>query len=288
MELNFDSFAGVVSALGGVKMYFPEPVYDQETGLNIAVPGCVTLSGFQALALVRARHLQYKPPGVTTNDAAYWPQDPESDLSRIRRDHEFLRVLGAAVAAKGLGNPLTDRSLLAAVAPQLDVDTGFSVSKMLSLVLTFHAVNASAAPQLTLPVSVDESLHYYDGGYDYGNIELPAEPQDRQVIDQVLAIGPATDSMTGTPLPAAGDVTVSVLNGTGEGDQAETVGQGPAGAWASPSTGRDRRIPPTPTPRPSCTTPPATRARRRRRSGCSRTWTVRPSWLRGRRSTGRS
>ena len=26
--LNFDSFANVVDALGGVKMYFPEPVYD--------------------------------------------------------------------------------------------------------------------------------------------------------------------------------------------------------------------------------------------------------------------
>ena len=50
------------------------------------------------------------------------------------------------MAAKGLANPLTDRSLLAAVAPQLDVDTGFSVSQMLSLVLAFHAVNASAAP----------------------------------------------------------------------------------------------------------------------------------------------
>src|SRR5271166_333913 len=98
VELNFDSFAGVVDALGGVSMYFPEPVYDQKTGLNIASPGCVHLDGFQALALVRARELQYKPPSVTTSDPTYWPQDPESDLSRIRRDHEFLRVMATAVA----------------------------------------------------------------------------------------------------------------------------------------------------------------------------------------------
>ena len=91
VELNFDSFAGVVDALGGVKMYFPEPAYDQETGLNITTPGCVNLDGFQALALVRARHVRYKPAGVTATNPAYWPQDPESDLSRIRRDHEFLR-----------------------------------------------------------------------------------------------------------------------------------------------------------------------------------------------------
>ena len=28
VELNFDSFQGVVNALGGIKMYFPEPVFD--------------------------------------------------------------------------------------------------------------------------------------------------------------------------------------------------------------------------------------------------------------------
>ena len=28
VELNFDTFANVVDALGGINMYFPEPVYD--------------------------------------------------------------------------------------------------------------------------------------------------------------------------------------------------------------------------------------------------------------------
>jgi LCP family protein required for cell wall assembly len=224
VELNFDSFAGVVDALGGVKMYFPEPVYDQETGLNVPTPGCVTLDGFQALALVRARHVQYKPPGVTTNYAAFWPQDPESDLSRIRRDHEFLRVLAAAVAAKGLGNPLTDRSLLSAVAPQLEVDSSFSFSDMVHLVLTYHSVNPSTAPTLTIPVSVDESLDYYYQDYNWGNVVLPVEPLDHQVIEQVLGISADTDSMTGDPLPTPAAVTVSVLNGSGLYNQATDVG----------------------------------------------------------------
>jgi len=63
VELNFDTFANVVNALGGVKMYFPEPVYDAYSGLNVQTPGCLTLNGFQALQVVRARHLQYKAPG---------------------------------------------------------------------------------------------------------------------------------------------------------------------------------------------------------------------------------
>src|SRR5208283_2702657 len=40
VELNFDSFANVVNALGGISMYFPEPVYDAYSGLNIQSTGC--------------------------------------------------------------------------------------------------------------------------------------------------------------------------------------------------------------------------------------------------------
>ena len=67
VELNFDSFINVVQALGGIKMYFPEPVYDAYSGLNIQTTGCLQLNGTQALQVVRARHVQYKGPGVTTD-----------------------------------------------------------------------------------------------------------------------------------------------------------------------------------------------------------------------------
>ncbi len=152
VELNFDSFINVVQALGGIKMYFPEPVFDAYSGLNIQTTGCLSLNGTQALQVVRARHLQYKGPGVTTTDPNYWPQENQSDLARIRRDHEFLRVLAAAVKAKGLSNPITDEQLVAGVVGQLTVDSGFSASDMISLVLGFHNVNVNAAPQLTMPV----------------------------------------------------------------------------------------------------------------------------------------
>ena len=126
-------------------MYFPEPVFDAYSGLNIQTTGCLSLNGTQALQVVRARHLQYKGPGVTTTDPNYWPQENQSDLARIRRDHEFLRVLAAAVKAKGLSNPITDQQLVAGVVGQLTVDSGFSASDMISLVLGFHNVNVERA-----------------------------------------------------------------------------------------------------------------------------------------------
>ena len=105
VELNFDSFINVVNALGGIKMYFPEPVYDAYSGLNIQTTGCISLNGTQALQVVRARHLQYKGPGVTTDDPAYWPQEAQSDLARIRRDHEFLPRPRHCGEGEGLEQP---------------------------------------------------------------------------------------------------------------------------------------------------------------------------------------
>jgi LCP family protein required for cell wall assembly len=225
VELNFDSFAGVVDALGGVKMYFPEPVFDAYSGLNVRTAGCRQLDGFQALQVVRARHLQYKSPTTTGNNPRDWPQDPQSDLSRIRRDHEFLRVLGTAVSARGLSNPLTDNSIIGSVAPQLEVDSSFSLGSMLGLAITFHGVSPNATPQKTLPVVVLSSQNYVYGGVDYGNVELMSQPSDTQTVASFLGVGGTQDTVTGKALPAPSSVSVSVLNGTGiTGQAGQTAG----------------------------------------------------------------
>lgn len=238
VELNFDTFANVVNALGGIKMYFPEPVYDAYSGLNIRTVGCRSLNGIEALQVVRARHLRYKPLSVTTNDVSYWPYDLNSDLARILRDHEFLRVLATAVAKKGLGNPITDSQIVSAVAPELVVDSGFSASQMVSLARTFHGVNANRAPQLSLPVLVDGNGSYiYEGG-NYGDIEFPSLAQDRQTIDDFLGVNSDTNTMTGARLPSASAVTVSVENGSGIAGQAgATAGALQAGGFKIAGTG---------------------------------------------------
>ena len=225
VSLNFDQFANIVDALGGINMSFPMSVFDAYSGLNVQAAACVHLNGTQALQVVRARHLQYKSSDTTSSYAESWPQENLSDLARIRRDHEFLRVLGAAVAKQGLGNPIADVNLINSVKSDLTFDQSWSVSDMSSLVLAFHPVSVDSVPQLTLPVAVvtdpegaGGSLVYQEGSY--GDVEFPAQSQDQAAIDQVLGIGPTIDSMTGNPLPAPSHVTVSVVNGSGAYNQA--------------------------------------------------------------------
>ncbi len=225
VSLNFDQFAAVVNALGGINMSFPMSVFDASSGLNVRAATCVRLNGTEALQVVRARHLQYQTADTTSTDAMDWPQEGLSDLARIRRDHEFLRVLATTASKHGLGNPVDDLSLINSLKGDLTFDQSWPVSDMVSLVLDFHSVKVDSVPQLTLPVDVvtdpdgTQGSYVYEGS-GYGDVEFTAQSQDEDAIDQLLGVGPTTDSMTGTPLPTPSSVTVSVMNGTGAYDQA--------------------------------------------------------------------
>jgi LCP family protein required for cell wall assembly len=206
VELNFDSFQSVVNALGGVYMDFPDPVSDQIAGLSIPTSGCHYLDGFQALAVVRARHMSYYV-GRTED------YDGSGDLGRIVRDHEFLRVLATQIAAKGLSNPIRDNSLLSAILPDLTVDTTFSLQDMVNLVTTFHAVNADQAPETTLP-NIEDHVDYEYQDYDYGSVVLPSYPQDQQAIDQWLGVSaPAGGALS--PSSISVNVEDGINNPTG-------------------------------------------------------------------------
>ncbi|MCW3035512.1 MAG: cell envelope-related transcriptional attenuator [Actinobacteria bacterium] len=169
VSINFDGFQSVVNALGGIDLYFPTPLRDSLSGLNIAQTGCQHLGGFQALAVVRARHLQYFAGGS-------WSTDPLSDLGRIRRDQAFLRVLVHEAKTKGFDNPLRAQATIASLVHQVTIDSGFSFGDMLSLLRTYRGLNPDTVPTATLPISV--ALNYHWKGGAYGDVDMPAEPQE--------------------------------------------------------------------------------------------------------------
>ena len=199
VELNFDTFQQIVTALGGIHMYFPMEVKDSYSGLNITHTGCISLNGFQALAVVRARHLQYSTNGVT------WGYDPLGDLSRIRRDHEFIKVLASEVQAKGIYNPVQLNSLISAITPYLGLDKTFSFNNLVSLATAFRHVNPNTVGTATLPVAFANNYVYL--GANYGDVVFAAEPQDSTVLDQYMGIS--------TPNIAPSTISVGVVNGTG-------------------------------------------------------------------------
>ncbi len=230
VDLNFATFTNVVNALGGIKMYFPDRLFDASSGLKITKTGCQLLNGTEALALVRSRHLYYFTKGQTPNYTAiqaattptgpwYTPDsggtyDGTGDLGRIVRVHLFLKALAQQVAARGLGNPITDNNLIGAVAPNLTVDNGFSSFDMAKLAYDFRHANLGTAPELTLPTLTYGQPYTYNGA-SYGDVIFPTQPQDQQVVERFLGDPP--------PRLAPSSITVSVVDGTDSPSQTAAV-----------------------------------------------------------------
>ncbi len=212
VELEFNGFMQTVNALGGINVDFPMPLWDQYSLLNIPTTGCIHLDGAQALALVRARHLQYDPPGDTSS-RFYWPYDPQSDLSRIVRDHTFLRILFSTAISKGLTDPITLNNFLGAIINQITIDPGLK-NQLISLAARYRHLSPTAIPETTLPVVTSSNYHY--DGYAMGDVDLPVQPQDNQTIA-------AWDSGA-LPAPVT-PTAVNVYNITGIGNLATDTSQ---------------------------------------------------------------
>jgi len=82
-EIDFAGFLKVVDAVGGVRLCnrTDRTLDDRFANLHMP-PGCQQMNGIQALAFVRARHI-------------------DSDFGRIGRQQEFLRAVMDKVASKG-------------------------------------------------------------------------------------------------------------------------------------------------------------------------------------------
>jgi polyisoprenyl-teichoic acid--peptidoglycan teichoic acid transferase len=201
LEVDFSGFRSMVDALGGVRMYVPSPVRDKMTGLDIRVPGCVTLNGGQALAWVRSRHYTYF-------EAGRWRTDPTGDIGRIDRQQEFIRRLMAQAIERGALNPVRANRLADATMANLKVDSGFNVRDALRLVQAFQPVGPAAVEMVALPTREVSS-----------GLAMTADSQ--AVLDRLRGRGPAgamgeaAAARPSGPPVAPNDVRVRVLNGTG-------------------------------------------------------------------------
>jgi LCP family protein required for cell wall assembly len=213
-EINFPGLEGMVNSLGGIYLDFPMPVKDAFSGLDITKPGCQLVSGAQALALVRSRHLYYFDNGT-------WNADVQSDFSRIQRQDVFFRSMITRSHEK-ITDPFSINAFLGAVATDITVSKSFK-GQLLGLAESFHSIGVNALKTETLPTTEFTT----SGGAD---VLQAAQPYANSMIAQFKAFGttPARKSgstATSTPSSAvpASSIHVDVLNGDGTSGLAATV-----------------------------------------------------------------
>jgi polyisoprenyl-teichoic acid--peptidoglycan teichoic acid transferase len=230
--VNFDGFREVVDALGGISMYFPRPVRDDnnghnESGLNVPRPGCQRLDGEQALALARSRYFQYQ------DTAGRWHGDPGTDLGRIRRQQTMVRALAAKAVGRNLANPLRANALVGSVVRSLTKDDRLSIRRAVTLARQFRSFDPGRLTTITLPV--DRAVQH-DGvvqrtgqpGFEAGlrngweQILLPRQPDAGAAVAKLLSRParptPPAPATTRPPRPSPArtpaKVSVTVKNGT--------------------------------------------------------------------------
>ncbi|GCB43169.1 LCP family protein [Streptomyces sp. NL15-2K] len=140
LEVDFSGFEKLIDELGGVKVTTTKNIDDPDSHLNLKA-GTHTLTGDQALGLVRTRH------GVGDG----------SDLGRIQLQQAFIKALINQVKSINLfgsGTKLYDLANTATKAVTTDSDLG-SVNKLMSFANGLKGISSSNMHMVTMPVQYD-------------------------------------------------------------------------------------------------------------------------------------
>lgn len=144
MEIGFGGFAGVVDAVGGVRMCLPEAVKDSYAHIDLPA-GCQTLNGKNALGYVRSRH-------------AF----AQGDLARVKHQREFLAALMAKVSSpSNLLVPWQLKGIGESGAQGLAVNKGMSPYTALKIAWTLKNVT-KGGQSIQVPVA-DAALPTWAG-----------------------------------------------------------------------------------------------------------------------------
>lgn len=210
VQVSFQGVVNVVNALGGVRLDFPYASRDTMSGLSVPQPGCVTLNGTQALALVRSRYFSYDKNGT-------WQTDPTGAFGRIRRQQAFLRAVVHQVEGSVLTDPLRLNSFIGAAVHALTVDRGLGVSTILQLANTFRQLGSHGLSSFTLPTQIVNN----DG--PYGDVLYPVPQLDAATIAQWRAsVNTKTHGSSSTTSSTA--PTSSPTTGSAGGSSTSTGG----------------------------------------------------------------
>ncbi len=231
LEVNFETFEGIVNAIGTVPVYVPGVTRDMFTGWSTPYgAGCYQLDGAFALEWVRARHLEILDDKGTLDPSTgqrWSPLDATADIGRIQRQQDFIKKLGRIAVQRTIDDPLIAPDIVDALLPNLHADTAFDRSALNELVRAFMGLTSGDGGGLQF-----ETLPWYDPGKPVGgqSVILVKQPEADAVLAQLRGEAPPpAPTTTVAPSPATplrpSDVRVRVLNGSGVTGAAATADQ---------------------------------------------------------------
>ena len=166
-EVEFDGFATLVDAVGGVTMCPPEPISDPLANIDLPA-GCQKLDGRNALGYVRTR------------------ATPRADLDRMVNQRQFMSTLMHRAGSPTVFlNPLRWYPMAHAAADSLTVDSGAHVTDLARLAWALHGdITTTTVPIGEFTGSDSGSVVVWDE--DVANQLFAALKSDAPVPQDVL------------------------------------------------------------------------------------------------------
>ncbi|BAJ29576.1 MULTISPECIES: LCP family protein [Kitasatospora] len=213
MVVNFQGFADMTKAVGGVDVCLPKAVYEGDLNPNLGhrgqelfKAGHQTISGQAALDYVRIRH------GLGDG----------SDIGRTKRQQAFLSSLIKQVKSAGM-DPTTLLPLADAATKALTVDEGLgSASKLIDFAMTLKGVDLHDIKFLTVPWRYQGervAIVHPDADQLWAALrsDHTLDGQDASAVPSATPTAtatPAAPASTAPPKPDGAGVRVAVYNGT--------------------------------------------------------------------------
>lgn len=203
-EINFVGFQQAIDAMGGIPIWFDRALRDPAADLNIAIPGCHVLDGYEALAFSRSRNLEFY-------DGQAWRADGSGDLGRSTRQRFLIqRMVDHATASLNVTDFDTVARLIGAAGSNLTVDAGITPDRLVELARVFQDLDGDAITTHILP-----TVPFRTPG---GSAVLALQPAE---ANPVLSIYRGVEPEPIVPEEAA--VRLSIFNGSRTPGQAGEV-----------------------------------------------------------------
>jgi LCP family protein required for cell wall assembly len=215
LEVDFQSFKGIVDTMGGVPVFIDAPSRDSHSGFEFIPfnfhPGCYTLDGSTALNYVRSRGMEQYVDGR-------WQTDPRGDLGRIDRQQQFMKRLATEAFRKSVNSPRTALDIADETIPKLTADDDLGTGDIKKLINSFRRVDPNdpnSLEMVTLP-TVPGPQNSRLGA----TLEVK-RPDADAVLARLREFGPPAAVRNG---PKPSEVRVRVLNGSGQDGVASKTG----------------------------------------------------------------
>ena len=203
--VDFKAFKTVVDAIGGVEVCLTTPAYDPvipgQGGSGLDLPaGYSTISGEQALAFVRARE--------TLGDG--------SDLSRIKRQQDFIASMIRGMTEKGLlTNPQMIYRVLGAITSSIKTNPEFAnIQALQDFALSMGGLSPSRISFVTLPYELRGDGNVYWTAETDALWQAIRMDQAWPLVEPSASPSMSPVASVTTVAPKPSDISLSVLNAT--------------------------------------------------------------------------